>query len=178
MRKTFLVRHRKPVSHTPTTLAGYLSRMDAVRAEGFQIVREVLDEQVVSALARRAMTFPTREPARGEDTVLGVCADFRSSPLDGGGPCRRSFLDCLDCSNARALPRHLPMQLAVLDELRGKRAAMTAIQWAHEHAGRVAQLEDLLGSYEPAQIQSARERTTDDERRLARRLLDGVFDPL
>lgn len=178
MRKTYLERTRAPTAHTPATLAGYLSRMDTVRYEGFQIVHEALEEQVQSALNRREMTLERNAMVAGEDTVLGVCTDFSHSPLDGGRACSQSFLNCLDCSNARALPRHLPMQLAVLDALRDLRAALTAHRWALEYAGRVAQIEDMLNAYEPAQLRDAREKISDDERRLALRLLDGVFDTL
>ena len=68
------------------------------------------------------------------------------------------------------------MQLAVLDALRDLRAALTAHRWALEYAGRVAQIEDMISAYEPAQVRVAREKISDDERRLALRLLDGVFD--
>lgn len=176
MRKTYLERTRTPTAHTPATLAGYLSRMDTVRFEGFQIVHEALAEQVESALARREMTLEQNAMVAGDDTALGVCTDFTHSPLDGGRTCSQNFLSCLDCSNARALPRHLPMQLAVLDALRDLRAALTAHRWALEYAGRVAQIEDMISAYEPAQVRVAREKISDDERRLALRLLDGVFD--
>jgi hypothetical protein len=181
LRKTYLENTRRPVAHTPTTLTGYLRRMRAVTEEGFHIVREALDEQVQAALARSRMSVDhsTQETSEAEqDTVLGSCNDFQHSPLDGGNPCRQTFLSCLDCGNARAFPRHLPLQLVVLDALRGHRTAVGVERWITEFAGRVAQLEQIVGEFEPAQREQARRQITDAHRHLARRLLSGDLDPL
>jgi hypothetical protein len=83
LRKTYLEQHRKPVAHTPATLAAYLRQMRTVTDDGFQIVREALDEQVAAALARRRLTVDPcgehqdNEPER--DTVLATCRDFTST---------------------------------------------------------------------------------------------------
>jgi hypothetical protein len=182
LRKTYLENTRRPVAHTPATLTGYLRKMQAVTEEGFHIVREALDEQVQTALARRSMTVgqadthDSGDPER--DTVLGSCNDFQHSPLDGGNPCRQTFLSCLDCRNARAFPRHLPLQLVVLDALRGHRIAVPVERWITEFAGRAAQLEQIVGEFEPAQREQARRQITNAHRHLARRLLAGDLDPL
>jgi len=182
LRKTYLEQHRKPVAHTPATLASYLRRMRPVTDDGFQIVREAIDEQVAEALARRRMTVNprseqnTNEP--GSDTVLGTCRDFDHSPLDEHGPCRQTFLSCLDCGNARAFPRHLPLQLLVRDELQARRASMSVQRWVDEYAGRVAQLDDVINEYEPAQREHARSQITDAHRHLVARLLSGDLDSL
>lgn len=182
LRKTYLQQHRRPVAHTPATLARYLRRMRTVTEEGFQIVREALDEQVADALARRRMVVaPTAADGAdgvGQDTVLGSCEDFDHSPLDGGGACRQTFLSCLDCGNARAFPRHLPLQLVVLDELRARQATVPLERWATDFAGRVAQLEEIVNEYEPAQRAHARSQITDAHRRLTVRLFAGDLDPL
>lgn len=181
LRKTYLENTRRPVAHTPATLTGYLRRMRAVTEEGFHIVREALDEQVQVALARRRMSVEHSTPKASEveqDTVLGSCNDFQQSPLDGGNPCRQTFLSCLDCRNARAFPRHLPLQLVVLDALRGHRTAVGVDRWITDFAGRVAQLEQIIGEFEPAQREQARRQITDAHRHLARRLLSGDLDPL
>lgn len=182
LRKTYLHQHRRPVAHTPATLASYLRRMRPVTEEGFQIVREALDEQVADALARRRMVTVTNdEPTSNDsagDTVLGSCQDFEHSPLDDGHPCRQTFLSCLDCCNARAFPRHLPVQLLVLDELRSRQKTMPLERWISEVAGRVAQLDDIVNEYEPAQREHARTQITDAHRHLVARLFSGDLDPL
>jgi len=182
LRKTYLEQHRRPVAHTPDTLARYLRRMHPVTQEGYQVVGAALDEQVSSALARRRMTVTSDSEGAadvaGQDTVLSACADFDHSPLDAGSSCRQTFLSCLDCGNARAFPRHLPLQLLVLDELRAQRATMPLSRWVGEIAGRVAQLEGVVDEYEPAQRDLARTQITDGHRHLVARLFSGDLDPL
>jgi hypothetical protein len=155
--------------------------MRPVTEEGFHIVREALDEQVQAALTRRRMTVTTRPDNAdnpSQDTILGTCSDFQHSPLDAGGVCRQSFLSCLDCRNARAFPRHLPLQLAVLDELRARQPHVPLERWITDFAGRVAQLEEIVEEFEPAQRTQARRQITDQHHRLAARLLQGELDPL
>jgi hypothetical protein len=156
LRKTKIASGRRPVAHTPASYAAYLRKMDTVTAEGFQVIREALDSEVRRAIARRKMTAvpgpgapaapDDDDPSR--DTGLGSCADFARSPLDDGQPCRQSFLACLDCPNARALPRHPPFQLAVAGKLTTLKTAMTAAAWTARYAGRAAQLASILA--EPA----------------------------
>lgn len=180
LRKTHLHRHRRPVAHTQTTLARYLRKMDAVTEEGFQIVREALDEQVTDALARRRMTVvaTATDETADHDTVIGNCTDFDHSPFDDDSTCRQTFLTCLDCANSRAFPRHLPYQLAVLDALRARQAQMPVQQWGTEYAGRVAQLDQIIAEFEPAQLAQARNEISDQHRHLASRLLRGDLDPV
>jgi len=181
LRKTYLEQHRRPVAHTPATLRRYLRRMRTVTEDGFHIVREALDEQVSAALARRRMsvegTVDDAATSDGQDTVLGSCRDFQHSPLDGGRSCRQTFLTCLDCGNARAFPRHLPLQLVVLDALRAQRPGVPVERWITDFAGRVAQLEEIVGEFEPAQREQARSQITDSHRHLVSRLWSGDLDP-
>ena len=177
LRKTYLEQVRKPTSHTPATLARYLSRMDSVRHEGFQIVAEALDDQVARALARRSMTVQpdTHDNGSGQDAVLGACADFEHSPIDGQR-CRQSFMACLDCSNARAFPRHLPVQLVVADRLRDLRQEMPIERWIADHAGPLAQLDDIFAEYEQAQLTAARAEITDSDHQTVNLLLTGNLE--
>ena len=176
-RKTYLEQVRQPIAHTPATLAGYLGRMESVRNEGFQIVREALDAQVTQALARRAMTthLDNQDDGSGRDAVLGARGDFDHSPVDGKR-CRQSFMTCLDCSNARAFPRHLPVQLVVADRLRELRTQMPLGQWIADHAGPLAQLDDIFTEYEQAQLRAARAEITDGDNRKVDHLLAGHLE--
>ncbi|MCX2714358.1 hypothetical protein [Mycolicibacterium sp. J2] len=177
LRKTYLEQVRAPTAHTPGTLARYLGRMEPVRDEGFHIVREALDGQVTQALARRSMTMHPEghDDGSGQDAVLGTCADFEHSPVDGKR-CRQSFMACLDCSNARAFPRHLPVQLVVADRLRDLRKEMPLGQWIADHAGPLAQLDDIFSEYEHAQLDAARANITDDDHRTVTLLLSGHLE--
>ncbi|MEH0446667.1 hypothetical protein QA811_24045 [Streptomyces sp. B21-102] len=180
LRKTHLERNRKPVAHTPDTLARYLRRMHTVTKEGFQIVREALDEQVEAALARRRMVVTDAEQDDGpaEDTALGACTDIEAPPHSPGRRCGLGFWSCLDCGNARAFPRHLPLQLLAIEELDLRRASIGTDRWVAEFAGRRAQLVEIVSEYEPAQIAAARSQTTATHRRIIDLLLSGDLDPL
>lgn len=177
LRKTYLEQVRAPVAHTPATLAGYLGRMDSVRTEGFHVVAEALDDQVARALTRRSMTVRSgaEDDGAGHEAVLGNCTDFEHSPIDGKR-CRQSFMACLDCQNARAFPRHLPVQLVVADRIRDLRAQIPVAQWITEHAGPLAQLDDIFAEYEPAQLDAARAAITDRDHRTVALLLSGNLE--
>ena len=183
IRRTHLERHRRPVAHTRATLSRYLRGMQTVKEEGFQIVREALDAEVNSALARRQMHVEVAshdsddpDPAK-QDTVLGECTDYEHSPFDGGHICRQTFLTCLDCTNARAFPRHLPFQLAAIDAIRELRTQIPLPQWTFEFSGRLAQLEQITSEFAVHQRDAARKQINDDHRQLASRLIAGELNP-
>lgn len=181
LRKTRIEMSRIPIGQSRTMHAHYLRRMRKVREEGYGIVREVLDDQVAKALARRQIKVtpdPTEEhdSASPNDTVLGECDDFQHSPFDNGRPCRQSFLTCLDCVNARAFPRHLPVQLLVADRLRDQQTEIPAEHWVRRYAGALAQLGDIFTYYTAAQIEKARSEITDHHRGIVDQLLRGDLD--
>ncbi|MDL4816892.1 hypothetical protein [Actinomadura opuntiae] len=204
MRKTHLQREQRPVAHTDATLADqYLARDSTAFGDYQRVVADVLAEQTRKARAVAALTSLSeqdiaralRDP-RGEarrhgvsaavlqrlisgeaDTVLAGCTDPASSPFDAAGAsCTASFLKCLGCPCARALPRHLPVQAAALDALEQRRAQMAPLGWARRFGRPHAQLSDLLSQAPAAAVQQARSAVTDHERRLVERLLTGELD--
>jgi len=115
--------------------------------------------------------------ARDADTVLTACSDNLHSPHSTEGqPCKASFLKCLDCPCARALPHHLPIQVAARDLLQHKQNEMTALRWAQRLAYPFSQLEDLLDRAGAAAVQNARQQVTDTDRALVARLLNRELD--
>lgn len=150
--------------------------------DGFVVVRDALRSEVDAAVARREMKViqrpqPGQDADPANDTVLGSCLDIDHSPLDDGHACRHDFLSCLSCPNARALPRHLPMQLAVADRLSTLRGHLSVEDWTQRHAGHLAQLEDVLNSYTAAQREQARTEITQDQLRIVTHLFAGALDP-
>lgn len=180
LRKTRIEKSRFPINHSPSVHDHYLKRMRKVREEGFEIVREALNEQVTKAIAsRRMIVDPGSEAApSSKDTVLGECNDFDHSPFDNGGSCRQSFLTCLNCVNARAFPRHLPLQLLVAEQLRELQKDLPAETWIRRYAGSVAQIEDILNAYTTGQIEQARMTIDENHRRLVAGLLQGNLDAI
>ena len=115
--------------------------------------------------------------ARDADTALTACSDNLHSPHSAAGqPCKASFLKCLDCPCARALPHHLPIQAAARDLLQHKQNEMTALRWAQRLAYPFSQLEDLLDRAGAAAVQNARQQVTDTDRALVARLLNRELD--
>ena len=111
------------------------------------------------------------------DTVMNACIDNQYGPYgDPGQPCRASFMLCLSCPCARALPRHLPVQTLVLDRLTERRHHMTPLAWTTRFALPHAQLSDLLAGFDDEQLSAARAATTDAHREMVGRFLNRELD--
>jgi len=204
LRQTAIERGRRPVAHTRDTMNDhYLRRSPQVMKESQDIVREALDDEVAKARSvqgipvftpdflARADTDPAgaaaemgvdamtlkRIVAREQDTVLASCTDHLSSPHDEpGDPCGASFLDCLDCPNARALPHQLPVQVIVHDRIKALRADLPPRAWEHRFGKAFSRLTSLLGHYTPEDLAAACDRITHEDRHLADDLLSGRLD--
>jgi hypothetical protein len=204
MRTTFMARERRPTGHTPQTHADTYLRRDRTATREYQhVVAGVLATEVAKArqagsvamMSAEDLARVVREPqeiaarlgvtigvleeiAAGQaDTVLAACTDNEHSPFsEPGQPCRASFLKCLECPCARALPHHLPIQIAAHDAIAQRRAAMPALRWAQRFAAPHAQLADLLDQAGKDAVRSARRTITDDHRHLVERLLRRELD--
>ncbi|MFI5942888.1 hypothetical protein ACIBCB_21890 [Streptomyces uncialis] len=202
LRMTYIELHQKPVAHTWQTATRYLVRNRGNIKEYRTVVAQALTAEVAKARARSKITAMTAEqvahaqehveeaaaemglePAvlkrmiAGElDTVLGACTDNTGGPHNPGEPCRASFLLCLDCECARALPRHLAVQVVVHDRLTERREQMDRLQWAERFAGPHAQLADLLDQADETAVEDARKAAGPDENKLADRLLNRELD--
>ncbi|MEV5892416.1 hypothetical protein [Nonomuraea fuscirosea] len=158
MRKTHLQREQRPVAHTDKTLASeYLARDATAFGDYRKVVAEVLAAETAKAPGggtdRRAVGagrsggpaapgggLPSAPCQRGNaerliageaDTVLAGCVDNTAGPYDPAGqPCTASFLKCLDCPCARALPHHLTVQAITLDAIQERRSQLTPLRWA------------------------------------------------
>lgn len=93
-----------------------------------------------------------------------------------GVPCPASFLSCLDCPNARALPRHLPVQVAVANQMAALRPHLDPAVWATRYGPRLGQLASIIGSYTAAEQEQARGALDERQRRLVDDLMDGRLD--
>jgi hypothetical protein len=204
LRNTALARARRPVAHTRATLNDrYLMSSDQVARESRTVVAQALREEVGKARSRqsapvltaefveRAMADPGAADAEARlpagtvaamisgrsDTVLASCTGHTDSPhADPGTPCTASFLECLDCPNARALPRHLPVQVAAADQILALKPNMDPAAWQARYATPLACLDDILGHYTVAERLQARTAATSQKRELVGQLLDGRWD--
>lgn len=204
IRLTFLELHQVPVAQTEQTLTDdYLGRNRGNLAEYQKVVADALAEEVGKARTRGVIATLSKsdlEAARTNpelvastfgldvvtfkklvegqlDTVMNGCVDNENSPHSPPGhPCRASFMQCLDCPCARALPKHLPIQTLVLDTLEARRAAMTPLAWTRRFALPHAQLADLIGRHDDADVADARDAVTDADRAVVARFLDRELD--
>ncbi|MGX1972513.1 hypothetical protein [Streptomyces kronopolitis] len=204
LRLTYLELHQKPVAHTEQTLAtDYLARNRGNLAEYRKVVAAALTEEVAKARVRGVMAVLTRadlqraevdaETVAGEygidaatlkrmvagelDTVMNACVDHRHGPhAPAGQPCRASFMLCLGCPCARAMPRHLPIQALIHDRLAARRAEMTPREWTQRFALPHAQLANLLSQHDEVDVADARANATDSDRAVVTRFLNREFD--
>ena len=204
IRLTYLELHQKPVAHTEQTLVNdYLGRNRGNIVEYRRVVADALAEEVAKARARGMMPRLTAadvaragtcgdavaaeqglEPVTlkrlvdGElDTVMNACVDNVNSPhAPAGEPCRASFMQCLDCPCARALPRHVPIQVLVLDQLSDRKAAMTPLAWTQRFALPHTQLTDLLSQHDADDLAAARVAITDADRDTVDQFLNRHLD--
>ncbi|MEU7292863.1 hypothetical protein AB0A76_06600 [Streptomyces exfoliatus] len=202
LRMTYIELHQKPVAHNRQTATRYLVRNRGNINEYRAVVAQALTAEVAKARARSKITMMTAEQVAqaqenveevaaemgleppvlkrmiaGElDTVLGACADNNNGSYNPGEPCRASFLLCLGCECARALPRHLPVQVVVHDRLAERREQMGPLQWAERFAGPHAQLADLLDQADETAVEDARRDAGPAEDKLADRLLNRELD--
>lgn len=202
LRMTYIELHQKPVAHTRRTATRYLVRNRGNINEYRAVVAKALNTEVAKARARsKIITMSAEQVAHAQenadevaaemglepmvlkkmiagelDTVLGACTDNNNGSYNPGEPCRASLLLCLDCECARALPRHLPLQVVVHDRLAERREQMGSLQWAERFAGPHAQLADLLDQADDTAVEDARRSVGPDERKLADRLLNRELD--
>lgn len=204
LRQTAIERKRRPVAHTRSTMNDhYLARSDDVATQSRTVVADALRSQVAAARKRRSIpvlpaSLVTRaatdlegaareadlEPAvlqrllSGEqDTVLTGCTDHLNSPgADPGEPCAESFLACLGCENARALPHQLPLQIAALDQLTILRAHTDTATWNALRAVHHERLEDLVGHYHQSEQDQARQNLTERQIEMINDLMGGRMD--
>ncbi|ABW12237.1 conserved hypothetical protein [Parafrankia sp. EAN1pec] len=204
LRQTVIERRRQPVAHTRQTMNDhYLRRSRTVQDDSRMVVGAALREQVDSARTAQSMPVLTvaflaharRDPAAAaatagmdqdtlrrlisgvQDTALASCADHRNGPhTTAGQPCLASFLDCLDCPNARALPHQLGVQMLAAERLRALRPNITPAVWEAHLRRRLDQLEEILNHYTAAERDHARATVTARQQQLVDDLLDGRWD--
>jgi hypothetical protein len=206
VRNTVIEHRRRPIAHSRRTMNDhYLKRSEHVVRESRTVVAGALRGEVDKARARQsAQVFTTAfvERARhdpeqaaaeagvnvdtlhrllsGEnDTVLAGCVDHLAGiHTDPGLPCPASFLDCLTCVNARALPHQLPVQLLAQDRIAGLRPHLDPRVWQARWADSLSRLRDITGPhhYTDAERAEARSRIQDRHRAMVDDLLQGRWE--
>lgn len=204
IRLTYLELHQKPVAHREETLAGnYLlpnrgnlaayqkvvatalsEEVDKARAHGTvdrlsvdELNRARADPAAVAAEHGIDVTTLQRLMARELDTVMTACVDDGSGPHSTPEqPCRASFMQCLACPCARAMPHHLPIQVLVHDQLDARKLDLMPLTWTRRYGLPHTQLADLLSRHSASDVSDARAAITDTDRDLVQRFLNRELD--
>ncbi|ABW12047.1 conserved hypothetical protein [Parafrankia sp. EAN1pec] len=204
LRQSVIERRCQPVAHSRHTMNDhYLRRSHTVRDDSRVVVGDALREQVDKARATQSIPVFTADfladarrdlvtaaakagvdpdtlrglIAGAQDTALASCTEHRNGPhVAPGQPCPASFLDCLDCRNARALPHQLGVQIVAVDRMCALRPHLDPAAWTARLGRRLDQLEEILNHYTRAERDRARETVTDRQRQLVGELLDGRWD--
>ncbi|WP_217491788.1 hypothetical protein [Tsukamurella pseudospumae] len=204
LRLTAIERRRRPMAHTTATMNDtYLMPQRSVQVEGQAVVAAALNSEVdkahkharVPVFTRHFVDLAHHDPHAAathagmdvpvltglldgsHDTILLSCRDNEDSPHSPpGSPCPVSFLTCLDCTNARALPHQLPVQLAAADALVQLRPHLQPELWAARYAPRLQQLHEITASFSRAEIDHARTAITAEHRQRVNDLLEGQWD--
>ncbi|WP_315068007.1 hypothetical protein [uncultured Microbacterium sp.] len=199
-RRSYLEQRQRPVDHTPQTLADtYLRRDPSALKANQRVVAGVLDSEVERVRASSAVRALTPEQVAGAtadpkalaedlgisvetlhsllngelDTVATACVDNSASPYSAmGSACAASFLMCFGCANARAEPRHAPVQRVLLDQLETRRSDMSKEEWSSRFDSLWDQVTDVLDRIAPDASQAAPEGTA----QVISDLLDGRLD--
>ncbi|MFD7498161.1 hypothetical protein ACFV8T_38565 [Streptomyces sp. NPDC059832] len=109
--------------------------------------------------------------------MLAGCTDHLNSPsTTPGEPCAESFLACLGCENARALPHQLPLQIAALDQLTILRAHTDPASWKVLHSVHHERLADLVNHYHQSEQAQARQNLTDRQAQMINDLIGGRME--
>jgi hypothetical protein len=204
IRQTAIEHRRHPVAHSRATMNDlYLARSRTVQAESRTVVAAALREQVGKARAQHAVPVFTAgfvararqdpDAAAAEaglapgvltevitgmrDAAVAACTDHLAGPHAAAGQaCPASFLICLECPNARALPHHLPVQLAVHDRIAALGAHLDPAVWRARYQLAAGALGEIIGHYTPAEQARARGGVTSRQEHLADELLAGRMD--
>ncbi|WP_243088156.1 hypothetical protein [Streptomyces sp. 891-h] len=204
IRQTALERRRHPVAHSRHTHNDiYLKGSSTVQADSRKVIGAALRQEVAKARVVQSVPVFTAdfvswarenlaeaaaqaglEPRTlrdlldtERDTATVACVDHLASPVaEPGQPCTASFLQCLTCANARALPHHLPVQMAARDGMLQRRPHLDPPVWRARFGAPLQQLEEIISHFTEAEHQQARDGLTSDQRRLVDDLLDGRLD--
>ncbi|MFI9585919.1 hypothetical protein ACIHCQ_29690 [Streptomyces sp. NPDC052236] len=204
IRQTALERRRHPVAHSRHTHNDiYLKGSSTVRADSRKVVGAALRQEVAKARVVQSVPVFTAEFVAwarenlGEaaaqagleprtlkdlldaqrDTAAVACVDHLASPVaEPGQPCTASFLQCLTCENARALPHHLPVQMAARDGILQRRPHLDPPVWHARFRAPLQQLEGIIDHFTEAEHRQAQDDLTADQQRLVDDLLDGRLD--
>lgn|GEM_PF-5842420 len=120
---------------------------------------------------------PGVETPRNKDMVGVSCDDWTHNPRTNA-PCGEHFLTCFDCPNGCITPRHLPVDVLILDGLENLRATIPPKRWANRYArhyGHVLSALNMAGVDQRRRV-FLRGQATEAQRERVQRAFRGDYD--
>ena len=114
----------------------------------------------------------------GLNTATAACLDMTRSPheIDEGGPCTESFLACVECPNAVAMPDRIPRIVAARDALVVAARSSPAPVREQHYAHLVDAFDDLLCQVPEPEVKRARAAVTPVDIQVVTHLLNRRLD--
>ena len=109
---------------------------------------------------------------RSQDTAVVSCSDISHSPFaEPGELCPMSLRTCFTCPNAYMAPRHLPLVLTYMSELKAATRHLSNEEWQEVHGDTYVVLQDAIERFTEAELNEARGSVTADDVAVVRAVL-------
>lgn len=132
-----------------------------IRAVGVVLGDEMSREQSLSALTNAGIDRTVAERilrGQAEDSGTTTCRDSRNAPGQAVGTlCRKMPFACITCPNAVHTLVHLPMILALEEEVEQQRGSLPAEEFVAVWAGLDVGISRILNAFSPSAIEGARQ---------------------
>ena len=168
LRRTEQVTHDKPMGNTQATHNDKYLAPDPRTREHARDTMPRLQGRIV----RRARLRVLDAAPRSQDTAIVACSDISHSPFAAPGElCPVSLRTCFPCPNAYMAPRHLPLVITYMSELKAATGHLSDEEWQEVHGDTYAMLQDATGQFTEAEVSEARGSVTPADVALVRTVL-------
>lgn len=164
-RNTFITEY---LTKSPTALAN--AHQGALKAQEYALGR-------ATERLRLPLLQSNTVPDGSSETATVSCLDYSHHP-DTNIRCTDSFLACLTCTNAVAVPMHLPRLCYLREALNNRRSITDNRDWNSwsEHFWNLEAFLRTVAGLSEEQIKSQSSRATQKEQEHVRRILGGTYD--
>ena len=173
LRRTEQVIHRKPMGNTQETHDNaYVAPDPRTREHARDTMPRVTGRIVRNARMKVLGPAEASAAPRSKDTAVVSCSDISHSPFaEPGELCPMSLRTCFTCPNAYMAPRHLPLVITYMSELKAATRHLSNEEWQEVHGDTYAVLQDAIERFTEAELNEARGSVTADDIAVVRAVL-------
>ena len=173
LRRTEQVSSHKPMGNTQGTHDNAYVAPDPRTREHARDTMPRVQRRIIGKARMRVLGHTEAAVApRSEDTAVVACSDISHSPFaEPGELCPVSLRTCFTCPNAYMAPRHLPLVITYMSELKAATGHLSDEEWQEVHGDTYAVLQDATGQFTEAEVSEARGSVTPDDVTLVRTVL-------